>query len=248
MKCTLAAMLVLGFAAVWPAEAASVIIEYDLGGIDQNDIDEASVLFAAENVSATPLTATPGLDLLSDWGEVYPGAFTAQGWPSDFDFTTDTGQYYTFSVTNNTNDVLELTGLTLALLRGNFGGSSGAENWALRSSQDNFASNIITYDIADSNYDEQITFDGTASGGRFASALNLNSGASIEFRLGGYYPSGESRDYSGLANMTPGTYDGDVISGAGSNVILYGTTSNPVPEPMTVTLLALGGLLIRRKK
>lgn len=241
-------LFVLGFVAVFPARASSVVIEYDLEGINQNNTNEASILFVTAGVSASTLTATSGLNLISAWGNTYPGAFTAENWPTSiFDFSSETGLYYSFTVTNNTEDALTLTGLTLALLRGDYGGSPGAESWALRTSQDNFESNVMTYNIADSDYNEQITFDGTSSGEEFASAIFLDSGDSVEFRLAGYYPTAGTTDYSGLANMTPGTYDHDVISGTGSNVILYGNLSS-VPEPATLALLSIGGLLLKRRQ
>ena len=225
----------------------SIIVEWDLASIDQDGISDVSVLSEATDVSASSITATSGFSLISEWGADYPGGFAASGWPSpDFDFTTGTGKYYIFTVTNDTAETLELTGLTLGLLRGDYGGKPGAESWALRSSQDSFVSDIMTYDISSTDFNEQITFDGTASSGKFASALSVNSGEGIEFRLAGYYSSSDAEDYSGLMNTIPGTYGGDDISGDGSNVILHGI----VPEPTTMALLVLGGMgcLTRRRR
>lgn len=222
------------------AVSADLLAEWDVASAGQGDTT-LQAINVADGLTASELS-TEGVYPLSQYaGGTYGGSFCATGW-SIGDFSDS--DYYSFSVTAGL-DGMTLEGITLALCRGYYGGQ-GAENWELQVSTDGFAtsSGLLTYDISASGTNEQVTFTD-----EFASAVELDSGETAEFRLYGYYEDSSS-DYSGLANMEPGEYGSDTVSGTGSNVLLYGAVgASVIPEPMAVTFICgtgLGFLFIRR--
>ncbi|MDF7826335.1 hypothetical protein P4B35_20065 [Pontiellaceae bacterium B12227] len=219
------------------AAHADVLAEWDIASVNGPSDPDASAINIAQGLSAVPLSAT-GVTPISteNWNNgAYPGSFAAKGWDTG---SYNTDKYYSFSVTADAGTNVSISGISMSLTHGNFGGT-GASNWVLRTSQDGFVSDVATYSTASAANNEQVFFDTT-----FASALEVLGGNDIEFRLYGYYP-GSSSDYSGLANMVNGDYNGDIITGTGSNLMLYGT----IPEPMTLSLIgsvAVAIVFVRR--
>lgn len=207
------------FAGVISSSVADTLVEWDIA----NAGSEAEVIHFVEGSDATAITAH-GIFPLNY--KDYPGSFAAKDWDAG-DFNS--AKYYTFAVTAEEDDI-SLSGISLSLVRGDYGGGTGAENWKLCSSKDSYVNALTEFDLAGSDYNEQVAFSDDLD-------LIIAAGTSVEFRLYGYYESAASTDYSGLVNMTPGNYGIDVISGTGSNVKLYGT----IPEPATLTLVALVG-------
>jgi len=192
----------------------------------------AAVLNIADGLSALPITAT-GVDPLNSGS--YPGSFAASGW-STGDY--DKEKYYSFTASATDGSTASISGIQLALTYGAYGGV-GASNWVLKSSADEFLSELVAYELL-TEVNEQHTFSNA-----FSAALTVHSGDSLEFRLYGYYPD-TSTDYSGLVNMEPGTYGSDTITGTGSNVMLFGTIPEPMGMALIAAIAAVGWFLRRR--
>ncbi|VGO21605.1 hypothetical protein [Pontiella sulfatireligans] len=213
---------------------ADVLAEWDIASVNGPNDSEVTAVGIAQGLSATPLTAT-GVTPISAILGGYPGSFAASMWSTG---NYDANKYYSFSVSADAGATASISGISLSLTHGNYLGI-GASNWVLRTSQDGFASDLVTYSTAEYAINEQAYFDSA-----FDSSLILSGSESVEFRLYGYYP-GLSSDFSGLVNMVNGDYSGDVMSGTGSNVILHGV----IPEPKALGLIgfaAAASLFVRR--
>ncbi|MCF7847629.1 MAG: fibronectin type III domain-containing protein [Kiritimatiellales bacterium] len=207
---------------------ATVLVEWDIENVSGVSADTISL---ADGMSASSIDTVGVVPLSRDYANSYPGSFAATEW--SLASNKDYGKYYTFTVTPDAGNTLSVTGIGLALTRGNYQGL-GAEEWELRSSLDGFASNLLTFDLSNTEINEQKLFEET-----FGSALTTTG--SIEFRLSGAYP-GASSDYSGLANMLPDNYDGDIMIGIGSNVRLIGNISEPAaPSDLAATPSSTAG-------
>ena len=111
----------------------------------------------------------------------------------------------------------------------------GAESWDLRASTDGFANSVVflsSFDISGSASNEQVVFSDVD-----ISALGTLPSA-VSFRLYGY-DAGGNFSFSGLSNE-----DGTRLGGSGSDLILGGLVSpaSPLPEPVTIMVLAFGAL------
>lgn len=207
---------------------SDTLAEWDIANAEFS----APVLNTASGLTATSISPI-GIRPMA-WPIRYPGAFAADGWSVG---AYDVDKYYSFSVTADLETTVTLDGIALALTFGNYMGT-GSSNWVLRTSADNFSSDLLNYTLT--TFNDQVTFSDS-----FDTALTVADGDSLEFRLYGYYP-GTSEDFSGLVNMVPGDYHGDVMTGTGSNVVLYGT----IPEPMTLSLIGSAmviGFFVRRR-
>jgi hypothetical protein len=219
------ALAVLGLAAGLASSAEALpIATWDLANATGQD---AAVLSTALNVSATLLDDVG----VTDWPNTSQDGFVAaRGWSSDPN-AYDPGRYFEWSVTAAAGFQITFETLDLALFRGIQGVRHGAEKWALRASDDGFASTDVdlgVFDISASGADVQTLF-----AGHDISALGTRSGT-VTFRLHGYDQTA-ANDYSGLGN-DDGTW---LIYGSGTDLTVSGTVA-PVPETRRGALAAMG--------
>lgn len=183
--------------------AAAVLTSYNFGSPGQETTMEDSPAFGPSSVAAG-LTATPVRDPAGTVGiEISSAATTPEGAPflrvdpqgSSPDPATAiaNNKYYEFSLTADAGNTLNLDNLEFDVARG---GGSTPRGYIVRSSLDNFASDLSQADVATvrPNY-THVTVP--------LSALNV-SGAT--FRIYSYSPGGgASLDYDNV------TVNGDVI-------------------------------------
>ena len=150
------------------------------------------------------------------------GTFSASAWTTGA--SLDLSDYYSFSITPNHSSLMSLSTLTLDERRS----STGIRDWVVRSSLDNFGSDLSHFAVPDDSNTR--TGQTTTFGGIFA---NLFDG--VEFRIYGYN-----------AESGAGTWRID-------NVQLQGSFSfSAVPEPQEYALVVGTRLLlfalVRRKR
>ena len=184
-----------------------------------------------DSLSVSGLDVTGATALNPSWG--YSSSLCARNWSEDM--AIDEDSYYEFSVTPDEGMGMDFDTLTLALARGHYGGNHGAQMWDLRTSVDGFSSTLLSYDLTDSSWDEQILFADSD-----ISSLGTQYDT-VTFRLYGY-DDGGSTDYSGLANWSKDS----TLTGTGSNVVIGGSV---VPEPTALAmLLPVAALALRKKR
>jgi hypothetical protein len=224
------------------------------------DIESASNVANLKSSESTLVTASPittnGVTALNVAS--YGGSFCATGWSTVSD-VPDLSKYYQFSLTASGSQDLSLTGITMALEYAEYGGGTGAQYWELYAYSDadgiSSAFLVSTYDLTDYAINHQVRIDGNDDGivngvddldgsdplidGTFEHSITIVAGETYSFLLIGYYTDSSSDDYSGLVNMEALDYGGgDVITGVGSNVILYGElATTAIPEAESAALI-----------
>ena len=133
------------------------------------------------------------------------------------------------------------------------GGSIGEDLWALHNSQVNFSGGSIGRHLSTRD-NSQVTFSGGSIGntiyvGRYSSTGSWIKFIGSDFAINGT-PVNYGRFDTGVQDEVHGTLTGTLVNGgyldnefyiyADSSIIL-------IPEPATLLLLGLGGLLLRRK-
>ena len=226
-------MIVAMASPIW----ADYILQYDIAGADGVTAQVADI---AANITATEL-GVEGVTTKNPSGMV-----SAMRWPTVS--VPDPGKHLEFAVTAGPGYTVSYDSITFALFRDyNSASDYGAESWQLHGSIDAFSASdifLFSVSIAGSGPDEQVVFSQ-----QDISVLGTQSGT-VTFRLYGY-DAGRNNRYAGLGNEG-GTY----LTGSGSDLIVEGLVNppSPVPEPMTIVLLALGALayflcpiLVRRR-
>ena len=219
--------VILAIAAMASIVRADLILEYDIASADG---EKALVKSVADNLSASELTASGVTTRRPNQG--YTGMVSAKDWATAL--TPDLSRYFEFTVAADLGYSVDYQSISFALFRGYQNGNNyGPESWALHGSTDAFISSdifLFSLDISATGSDEQITFLD-----QDISALGTQP-SSVTFRLYGY-DAGHTNAYGGLGND-----DGTWLGGTGSNVLLSGSIVdvNPVPEPITILVLALG--------
>ena len=216
---------------------ADLILEYDMAAADGRT---AQVAATATNTAASTLTAT-GVNTRNP-SQGYTGMVAARNWPTASNPAL--GKYFEFSLTADPGNSVTYDSLTLALFRDYRNANRhGAESWQMHASTDGFSLSdilLLSLDISGSSSNEQIVFSD-----QDISAFGTQVGT-VTFRLYGYDRRG-SNVYAGLANE-----DGTNLTGTGTNLILNGFVNPPapLPEPMTIVVLALGAALgiLRRSR
>jgi hypothetical protein len=212
----------VGFA---PRDAAgAVLASYTFGNLGEETTVESSPAFAPSSVAAG-LIATPVADPngtvgieISSAATTPPGApflrLDPQGNSPDPATAVTNNKYYEFSLTANAGNTLNLTNIEFDVMRG---GGSTPRGYALRSSLDNYASDLSQADVATARptYTHIIVP---------LAALNVPN---VTFRMFSYSPAaGNSLDYDNI------TVNGDVV---------------PEPSALGVLAVAGLTLLARRR-
>ena len=217
--------------------SADVLIEYDISAYP--NIGSTTLvpsvydprLLLDEFVTPEPLS----MEGLSPMNAGTSGLFFARGWPTGE--TMDETIYFEFRLIILPDYEANLNSLTYAFGREDWAGNAGADNWELH----------ISYDAFDLHDELLETVDTSGVADYFtpipATALTVTTDLTglgtrtgeVWFRWYGYGGTGSFA--SGFINQ----------GGFGSNVILDGTL-NEVPEPMTLTLLAGGAVLLGRRR
>lgn len=214
------AALLLVFAACARAQSQSFSLAYDFAGLSGNQATtpvRASSLIAG--LSATDLVRGPGLGAASGTGSFAASGFSTTGWNAD--------DWFGWSVGPASGHALTLTTVVVPERRS----ASGIRGFALRSSRDNFASDLYTAFVPD---DTLVRRHSIALGSAFAGVET-----SVEFRLYGYQ-----------AESTSGTWRLGTSSTASENplrivpeLLVTGSleaTRVTAPEPSAWVLLGLG--------
>ena len=194
-----------------------------------NDVDTAGVV-PDSNESSFDFFFTPGNvnSSLRNQANALQDGGLATGVGADLDDAIANNQYFSFTVSADAGNILDLDNLTFDTLDG---GVAAAQDFAVRSSLDGFAANLDLLDgmggiIAGGIGDISTAADVDLSGSQFDSVTT------VEFRI--YLDNREQ--------------DGNAGSGTGiDNLILNGEV---VPEPSTALLSAFAGLglLARRRR
>ena len=196
-------VFVAGSAFSAPDAAAAVLASYAFGTPGQETTAENSPAFAPSSVAAG-LTATPVTDPAGTVGiEISSAATTPPGAPflrldpqgnsATPDAAVTNNKYFEFALTANAGNTLNLNSLEFDVARGGAGTPRG---YVVRSSLDNFASNLAQADVG--TVRPQYTHVLVP-----LSALNV-TGAT--FRIYSYSPAaGSSLDYDNF------TVNGDVV-------------------------------------
>ncbi len=161
------AVLLLVFAACARAQSQSFSLVYDFAGLSGNQVStpvRASSLIA--NLSATDLVRGPGLGVASGSGSFASSGFSTTGWNAD--------DWFGWSVGPAAGHALTLTQVVVPERRS----ASGIRAFALRSSHDNFATDIFTALVPDDTLVRRHT---VALGTEFAGIQTP-----VEFRLYGF--------------------------------------------------------------
>jgi hypothetical protein len=217
--------------------SAAVLIEYDIAGypnvgatyIAPSVYD--SRLLINDEVIPEPLT----MEGLAPMNSGTPGLFFGRGWPIADELNEN--NYFQFRLIIPPDYKANLDSLTYAFGGEDWNGNSGAENWELHMSYDAFdlhdelLETVDTSGVLDYYYPEA---DSAMTTMTDLTGLGTRTGE-VWFRWYGYGGTGSFA--SGFMNN----------SDFGSNVILDGTLTE-VPEPMTLTLLASGAVLLGRKR
>lgn len=222
------------FAWVSGAGAQSVLLEWDMSGVDQSTATLAASVIAS-NISSS----SPSGVLSRGAGAALPGStgsnnFGASGFNSTSlaDAITN-GDYYTFSVTAASGFALNLSAIEYNMEIT----TSGPTNGALFSSVTGFgsANAIATYGISTSTGggDQTVTMTGLT-------ALQGVTGT-VEFRIYAWGGGSGTTDKFRFRNLSSGDLQ---ISGT--------VVSSPVPEPAAYAALTAGivlaGVVMRRKR
>ena len=196
-----------------------------------NDVDSAGVV-PASNGSSFDFFFTPGntASSLRNQAVAFQDGGLATGVGADLDDAIANNQYFSFTVSADPGNILDLDNLTFTTFDS---GNSTAQDFAVSSSLDGFGANLDLLDgmggtIADGVGDISTPADVDLSGSEFDSVT------SVEFRI--YLDNRES--------------DGNGGSGTAiDNLILNGEVEL-IPEPSTALLSAFAGLglLARRRR
>lgn len=210
-------LLVIAFAslALSGVARADLLVGWDFGGI--SGITAGSVTSNVAHASGD-MTDT-SLMLISRGSGVTPssntGGYAANSWATTAFDTTD---YFEFGAASDGGWQFDVTNVIFNIRRS----TSGPTNFVVRSSVDNFASDLSTFvAVANSTY---------------SSAINLSGQTGVTIRLYGY-------------GATAGTGSAN-LGGTGNDLVLEGTMA-VVPEPGTLAGLSLGLLALygaRRRK
>jgi hypothetical protein len=204
--------------------SAAILGQYSFGNPGQETTVETSPAFnptvTGANLVASAITDPAnavGIEI-SSAATVPVGApflrLDPQGNSPDLATALTNNKYFQFTLTASTGFDLDLTSLTFDVARGGAGTPRG---YGVRSSADNFATNLSTADV------------GTVRPAYTPISIPLTGGTfqdlpSITFRVYSYSPAGGSSvDYD--------------------NIVVNGTVS-AVPEPATFAALALGTLAL----
>lgn len=196
-----------------PASHAAVVGLYTL----DNTLSASSVNpnLTFSNFSYTG-TGTPAFDNDNNSGKAY----NVSNWSTN----STLGNYFSFSITPNAGYKMTLDSIQLDERRSN----TGIGNWQIRSSLDNFASSIATFNVPDN---AGWRSDQTAN----LSSLFANLNNSVQFRIYGYN-----------SESAAGTWRVDDVMVNGS------VAANNVPEPLTIlgslTAVGLGAAMKRKQK
>lgn len=221
MKRFAIAALIAGLSAAGSAQAA-VIVQYD--GASPNTTSVAAVA-ADASVSADNLTAGSGLNTTNF------STFNFTGWDTtstSFADAVAANDFWAwgFDVTAAATTI-DLTTMDLRVDRS----GSGPDDFEIQASVNGGTPvSLLTHDYNDSGSGVNFTgVDLTALG-------TLTTGDSVVFTLGAYNSESENGSLD-LENLTfPGGNDGIVINGT------------VVPEPTSLALLGLGGLVVARRR
>lgn len=191
---------------------ADLLVGWDFAGISgitagsvtsnvaDADMDDTSTMLISRGSGLTPASNS--------------GGYAANNWSTPFDAT----DYYEFNAIADDGYIFDVTNVTLNIRRS----STGPSNFVIRSSADNFTSDLDT-------------FVAVANGG-YVAPVSVSAQTNVTFRLYGY-------DASGAAGSMN-------LGGAGNDLVIQGTIS-VVPEPGTLAILSLGFLSlygIRRRR
>jgi hypothetical protein len=210
-------LVVIAFAslALSGVTRADLLVGWDFGGLA--GITSGSVTSNVAHASGD-MTDT-SLMLISRGSGLTPssntGGYAANAWATTAFDTTD---YFEFNAASDGGWQFDVTNVIFNIRRS----TSGPSNFVVRSSVDNFASDLSTFvAVANSTY---------------SSSLNLSGQTGVTLRLYGYGATAAN----GSANL----------GGTGNDLVLEGTMA-VVPEPGTLAGLSLGLLALygaRRRK
>jgi hypothetical protein len=204
--------------------AAEVLVTYDIGGANASDSDTVAPESTASGVSAGSIVATPTLNTPFD----FDGSFAWENWESGI--SADPATFIGWSVQPTAGNQIAYDIVNYVVIS-NASTPQGPRNWELHASTDGFNASDILLDSFNMGSSGSMTRLGTD-----ISAIGTQAGA-VEFRLFGF--NGSTTTFAGLSegsfmNPTPKlTIEGSVL---------------PIPEPGSLALLGVGGLLIARRR
>jgi len=214
------AALLLVFAICARAQSQSFSLVYDFAGLSGNQAStpvRASSLIA--NLSATDLVRGPGISAASGSGSFAASGFSTTGMNLD--------DWFGWSIGPASGHSLTLTQLVIPERRS----ASGIRAFALRSSRDNFVSDIFSAAVPD---DTKVRSHSVALGSAFAGVES-----SVEFRLYGY----QAESSSGTWRLGTSSTTADNPERILPELLVMGSLeANRVtaPEPSAWALFVLG--------
>jgi hypothetical protein len=180
------------------------------------------------NLTGTVITHNPAnggnaFEIANTYG--YPTGYVLRMFPAanaiDAASAVANNSYFTFTITPNVGEELDLSSLTFNVARG--GGGGTPRGYAVRTSVDAFAANVTQADVGT----VRPTWTSVTADLSGPAYQHLTTGTT--FNLYMYAPStGSSMEFD--------------------SITVNGTVAAVVPEPATGLLLGLGGLLLRSRR
>lgn len=208
-------------AAAMTAARAELLVGWNFAGYPANPIPtEAPSVYSATGMNTS--TATRGIGLVATGGT---NGFSANSWTMPLTSTiadaVNSNDYFSFVISALPGNTFSVTNFSARMTRS----STGPSNFVLRSSADNFSSDLIS-----------IVHTGDVARNHSA-ALNLTGLTSVEFRLYGFAASAAA----GTARFT----DGADFGQTGIDLAIFGeVTGGPPPPPSTNVQFAVASATV----
>jgi len=208
-------LLLLGM--MWPGSAgADLLLGFDVSGLAGNQVTTTNSVAAANISVASPnaritrgagLTGTSAGNSMASSGWTLPGGATAAN-------AVTSNDYHRVILMPDSGYLVTVTNISVRLMRS----STGPTNFTLRSSVDDFASDLTTWTNRGNN---------TASN-YISTITGISDSTGVEFRVYGY----KSTAISGTGRVPT---DGAGFGSAGVDFAIFGTVASAVSEPTVTT-------------